>query len=230
MQFIVAINAIGHLHRFLLLVALATGTLINLIVGGTLQKFDDQYDFHDAPVSIHINTNASQYLTESLIEPIRDINITTLTAARSYRLTPIQPASLSSAHYTIRINTWHRNEQLLLSINHHAKCEGVHAIHVIWCDNQHDPQAEILHHVSGKVVVERHDVNSLNERWRIMEGSLTNTTLGILSLDDDVLRPCEALDAAFVRWSRHSDRYGLDCICVQQLKYISFVMQFTLYV
>jgi len=31
-------------------------------------------------------------------------------------------------------------------------------------------------------------------------------TLGILSLDDDVLRPCVALDAAFLRWTRHPER------------------------
>jgi len=31
-------------------------------------------------------------------------------------------------------------------------------------------------------------------------------TLGVLSLDDDVMRPCAALDAAFVRWTRHPDR------------------------
>jgi hypothetical protein len=30
--------------------------------------------------------------------------------------------------------------------------------------------------------------------------------LAVLSLDDDVLRPCEALDAAFIRWIRHPDR------------------------
>ena len=33
-------------------------------------------------------------------------------------------------------------------------------------------------------------------------------TLGILSLDKDVLRPCVALDAAFVRWTRHLKQMG----------------------
>ena len=31
-------------------------------------------------------------------------------------------------------------------------------------------------------------------------------TLGIMSLDYDVLRPCAALDTAFVRWTRHPER------------------------
>ena len=58
-----------------------------------------------------------------------------------------------------------------------------------------------MHHVSGKIILERHNANSLNEPWRIVDGSLV--------LDDDVLRRCEALDAAFVRWTRHPDRrYG----------------------
>eukprot|EP00956_Cyclotella_meneghiniana_P015379 scaffold23503_cov35-Cyclotella_meneghiniana.AAC.2 len=98
-------------------------------------------------------------------------------------------SSLAAARSnTIRINTWH----------HHAKCEGVRAIHVIWCDADHDPPAKIIHHVSGKIILERHNANSLNEPWRIVDGSLV--------LDDDVLRRCEALDAAFVWWTRHPDR------------------------
>jgi hypothetical protein len=52
-------------------------------------------------------------------------------------------------------------------------------------------------------VIERHVINSLNERYRILEPT---PTLAVLSLDDDVLRPCEALDAAFIRWIRHPDR------------------------
>ena len=105
--------------------------------------------------------------------------------------------------YTIRINTWRRNEQLLLSLNHHAKCEGVAEIHVIWCDDENDPPHSVSNHPSGKVKVERHSINSLNERFRVI---INPPTLGILSLDDDVLRPCVALDAAFVRWTRHPNR------------------------
>ena len=40
-------------------------------------------------------------------------------------------------------------------------------------------------------MVERHDVNSLNERFRVLAKV---ETLGVLSLDDDVLRRCAALD------------------------------------
>ncbi|KAL3764417.1 hypothetical protein ACHAWU_004923 [Discostella pseudostelligera] len=127
----------------------------------------------------------------------------TLLEAHAHALTPITVHSIDTLQYTIRINTWQRNEQLLLSVNHHAKCEGVAKIHVIWCDSANEPPDEIVHHVSGKVKVEKHVINSLNERFKVL---LDAPTLGILSLDDDVLRPCVALDAAFLRWTRHPDR------------------------
>jgi len=129
----------------------------------------------------------------------------TLQEAHSHKLKglPLPPNNIDTSQYTIRMNTWNRNEQLLLSINHHAKCEGVAEIQIIWCDTQNDPPDSILHHPSGKVKIERHHVNSLNERFKIV---LDTPTVAILSLDDDVLRPCEALDAAFVRWMRHPER------------------------
>jgi len=132
----------------------------------------------------------------------------TLQEAHSHKLAPLLPPdnnnnNIDTSQYTIRMNTWHRNEQLLLSINHHAQCEGVAEIQIIWCDTLNDPPGSVLHHSSGKVKIERHDINSLNERFKIV---LDTPTLGILSLDDDVLRPCEALDAAFLRWVRHPER------------------------
>jgi hypothetical protein len=130
-------------------------------------------------------------------------SITTILDARKFQLALLNSSSLHTSQYTIRMNTWHRNEQLLISINHHAKCEGVASIQIIWCDDENEPPDEVVHHKSGKVVIERHEINSLNERYRILEPT---PTIAVLSLDDDVLRPCEALDAAFIRWTRHPDR------------------------
>jgi glucuronyl/N-acetylglucosaminyl transferase EXT2 len=129
----------------------------------------------------------------------------TLQEAHSHKLTPLNNNNnnIDTSQYTIRMNTWHRNEQLLLSINHHAQCAGVAEIQIIWCDTSTDPPENIVHHPSGKVKIERHGINSLNERFKIV---LDTPTLAILSLDDDVLRPCEALDAAFLRWVRHPER------------------------
>lgn len=156
-------------------------------------------------------------------------------------LRPLRP--LDREQYTIRIMTYRRNDQLLVSLNHHATCPGVALIQVIWCDRENFPPPEILNHKSSKVMVEFHSIDSLNERFHILTKedawtgwsihpmnptfSATDTnestsiavqenkqsyhfvetpTLGILSIDDDVLRPCEAIDAGFFRWTDHPDR------------------------
>jgi hypothetical protein len=103
--------------------------------------------------------------------------------------------------YTIRINTWRRPEQLLVSVDHHASCEGVAQIQIVWCDKENEPPPQLYNY--SKVVIERHEENSLNERFRIL---FPTPTLGILSIDDDALRPCEALDAGFFKWTRFPDR------------------------
>ena len=103
--------------------------------------------------------------------------------------------------FTIRINTWKRVEQLLVSLEHHSKCDGVAQIQVIWCTDQGDPPQELQEF--PKVVIEVHETNSLNERFHILKRP---PTIGILSIDDDVLRPCEAIDAGFFQWVQHPER------------------------
>ena len=129
--------------------------------------------------------------------------VTSMTQARNYTIASINSHSIHTSQYTIRMNTWRRNEQLLVSINHYAKCEGVAQIQIIWCDMDNEPPIQVTNHTSGKVIVERHAVNSLNERYNI---TAYTPTLGILSMDDDVLTPCKALDATFIRWTRHPGR------------------------
>ncbi|GAX25383.1 glucuronyl/N-acetylglucosaminyl transferase EXT1 [Fistulifera solaris] len=53
------------------------------------------------------------------------------------------------------------------------------------------------------VVVELHEENTLNERFRVLRPAPTK---GILSLDDDILRPCIAYDWAFAKWTQHPSR------------------------
>ena len=141
--------------------------------------------------------------SESTVSKVSFQNITSMAQAKQYKLTPVTSSPIHTSQYTIRMNTWRRNEQLLVSINHYAKCEGVAKIQIIWCDMDNEPPIEVINHVSGKVVVEHHTINSLNERYNI---TTYTPTLGILSMDDDVLRPCEALDATFIRWMRHPER------------------------
>ncbi len=123
------------------------------------------------------------------------------------RTTPIEKRSLQPLQekdwnqYTIRINTWRRPEQLIVSVDWYSRCPGVAQIQIIWCDDEHEPPLELLEY--DKAIIERHEVNTLNERFNILA---TPPTLGILSIDDDVLRPCEAIDAGFFKWTESPDR------------------------
>ena len=123
-------------------------------------------------------------------------------------LTPLRDP-VDYEKYTIRINTWRRNEQLLASVAHHSSCEGVAQIQIVWCDPDNEPPSELFENPEYKdlVVVEHHTVNNLNERFHILETTLKTTpTLGILSIDDDVLRPCEAIDNGFFKWVKSPHR------------------------
>ena len=122
-------------------------------------------------------------------------------------LTPLQPKDYDQ--YTIRINTWKRNEQLIASVLHHRSCPGVAEIQVIWCNPDEAPPDELVN--LDRVVIERHSINTLNERFHIIPSSSSSPssrtpTLGILSIDDDVLRPCQAIDAAFFQWLQDPSR------------------------
>lgn len=125
----------------------------------------------------------------------------TIEGAKEFDISSLRP--IDYEYYTIRVNTWRRDEQLLASIDHHSQCEGVKMIQVVWCDEEREPPEEVLNHVSGKVVIERHTVNSLNERFNIQHPP---PTLGILSMDDDVIRPCVAIDSGFFKWTEFPDR------------------------
>jgi glucuronyl/N-acetylglucosaminyl transferase EXT2 len=122
------------------------------------------------------------------------------TAVRKKKITPLRPQDREQ--YTIRINTWKRTDQLRISLDHHASCDSVQQIQVVWCTAQ-GPPPEWLLNFGPKVVVEYHEVNSLSERFRIL---LEPPTAGILTIDDDVLRPCIAMDAGFVKWVDNPDR------------------------
>ena len=186
-------------HLFLYRTFLAGGGDVGVVVVGVGGRRDDDIgDGDDRAATMTKNGAVAALAAEDRVARM------TMDEARSHVLSPVSAAGgVDVDGYTIRINTWRRNEQLLLSLNHHATCGGVMAIHVVWCDPERDPPDSVANHPSGKVRVERHAINSLNERFRVL---IEPPTLGVLSLDDDVMRPCAALDAAFVRWTRHPDR------------------------
>lgn len=121
------------------------------------------------------------------------------TVSPAKKLQPLRPIDLDK--YTIRINTWRRPEQLVVSVEHHASCLGVAQIQVVWCDKENEPPKELYNY--SNVIIERHEENTLNERFNILSPT---PTLGILSIDDDVLRPCEAIDAGFFKWIQSPHR------------------------
>jgi len=112
--------------------------------------------------------------------------------------------------YTVRINTWRRNDQLIASVNHYLTCPNVAQIQIVWCDETNEPPMQLFEHNDkhgARVVVERHSINSLNERFHILPDTYRDMpTLGVLSVDDDVLRSCEAINSGFYYWTDYPDR------------------------
>jgi glucuronyl/N-acetylglucosaminyl transferase EXT2 len=137
-------------------------------------------------------------------------------------LRPLRP--MDYEFFTVRINTWKRELNLKISIEHHLSCSAVAQVQVVWCIQQGEPPdwlltgfdfdsssdtaidqqrlQQLLPQTYPRFVVERHDVNSLNERFRVLTEPPTR---GILSIDDDILRPCVALDQGFFKWTKNVD-------------------------
>jgi glucuronyl/N-acetylglucosaminyl transferase EXT2 len=141
-------------------------------------------------------------VTLSELRNARDL----LAQAKHHILAPLR--NIDKEKFTVRINTWHRNAQLIAAVNHYLTCPNVAQVQIVWCDQSNDPPDQLLHEMTRKnVIVERHEINSLNERFRILPVTRNvMPTVGILSVDDDVLRSCEAMDAGFYRWTDHPDR------------------------
>ncbi|KAL7555602.1 hypothetical protein ACA910_021012 [Epithemia clementina (nom. ined.)] len=183
--------------------------------------------------------------------------------------------------YTVRINTWKRQEQLRIVVTHVLTCPSVAQVQIVWCsaqgpvpawlhelaatvnqevktddyvndddDNNHDdpreegdedetsdkPQeddddddddyVESLAASSfsassspmswPRLVIEEHEDNSLNARFHVQTPP---PTVGILNQDDDILRPCQAMDAGFALWTMNPDRLvGFDARRITFLK------------
>ena len=151
--------------------------------GGNGRKLT-HYDEDDKKKNNQTNTTTTLAPPQYLVFKGTGPNV----SVASSLLTELRP--MDREYFTIRINTWHRPRQLALSLQHHSRCEGVKQIQVIWSEEGDIPPR--IQNISSKVVFERHSVNSLNERFNIIKET---PTLGILSMDDDVLRPCEAIDS-----------------------------------
>ena len=91
-------------------------------------------------IFISIEQSTTRENNVSIPQHAKDITSATL------NLTPLRNVDLDM--YTIRINTWQRHEQLVVSIEHHAKCEGVAQIQVVWCEDT-EPPLELLRTPQG---------------------------------------------------------------------------------
>jgi len=68
--------------------------------------------------------------------------------------------------YTIRVNTFRRNDLLEKFLQHYTTCEDVTEIQVVWSDLKNKPPADIMIKYNSKnVKYEIHESNSLNNRF-----------------------------------------------------------------
>lgn len=118
--------------------------------------------------------------------------------------------------YTIRMNTWNRPKELHQAIEKYTLCPGVAQIQVVWSQDE-DPPEWLSNH--DKVVIERHNETTLNERFRIIQEPPTEA---LLSMDDDISIPCLALDAGYFLWRENpTHMVGFDGRSYENGKYQS---------
>ena len=124
------------------------------------------------------------------------------------RLLPAASASSASAHgsmYTIRVNTFRRNDMLKGFLQHFSTCPNVESIQVVWSDQENPPPplsffdlpSPIDAEHTSKIFFERQPTDSLNNRFRNLTAV---STAAVVSLDDDLVIPCDTLDFAFSVW------------------------------
>jgi hypothetical protein len=100
--------------------------------------------------------------------------------------------------YTIRVNTFRRNDLLLNFLTHYDTCVDVEQVQVVWSDTDSSPPMHFLKGLSRKnVVFEVHKENSLNNRFK---PEIDIPTDIVLSIDDDLIINCETLQFAARVW------------------------------
>lgn len=179
------------------------------------------------------NSNSRQRFNESLVidskatekMPIKrkELIFENNSNLRSPDLSPLR-FPVDYEKFTIRINTWKRPEQLKASVEHYLTCSSVGQIQIVWCVAQGEPPlwlkvmeqtfattekknngglVEERTSVFSRLIIERHQNNTLNERFLVLEEV---PTAGVLSVDDDVIRPCIAINNGFIKWTLNPER------------------------
>ncbi|GIL47693.1 hypothetical protein Vafri_4457 [Volvox africanus] len=117
------------------------------------------------------------------------------------------PPAEFTDRYTLILNSYKRPQLLQRAVAHYSQCKAIDAVRVVWCEDGLPPnRAEAPGYYSDLKEV-RYDIvtnSSLNNRFWPLEGLRTEA---VLSLDDDIVAPCEVLDQLFVIWRR--DPYNM---------------------
>ena len=125
----------------------------------------------------------------------------------THDFTVAQPRTCTETCFTVRINAWRRPLQLRRLVRRLATCGEVGRIDVVWTDLENAPPSpkSLLGYAlpkseAGRVLVERHTENSLNQRFSPLEPVHTHA---VLSIDDDLMPTCDQLHYAFEAWKEH---------------------------
>eukprot|EP01035_Chromulina_nebulosa_P017028 gene17028-22534_t len=102
-----------------------------------------------------------------------------------------------------KVNTYRRLNQLENFVKFYDSCKVIKSIQVVWSDqeNQH-PSHWIKDFNLQKVEFEIHLQNSLTNRFKPI---LNISTQAILSIDDDLIVPCEELEKTLKVWQSNSN-------------------------
>lgn len=99
---------------------------------------------------------------------------------------------------TIRLNTFRRLDLLEKTLDYYTKCDFVSQIQIIWSDQQNKPPYKWVNTYGDKVIFEEHPNDSLNNRFL---PRLDIPTRAVLSIDDDLIIPCDELARSLNVWS-----------------------------
>lgn len=95
---------------------------------------------------------------------------------------------------TIVMNTFKRNEIMNDAISWYLRCNAVKYIYIVWSEQIPPPMGIIKKYEKStpnvKVEFVKQNVDSLNSRFKPLEGPHTNA---ILTVDDDIRIPCDDL-------------------------------------
>jgi glucuronyl/N-acetylglucosaminyl transferase EXT2 len=116
-------------------------------------------------------------------------------------------ASVSTAEFTILLNTFKRRDALKAAIQHYGSCRGVREIVVVWSEQTPTPkEGESGYYVKRKPGFVRYEAHvgstSIQNRFEPVVGLKTKA---VFNVDDDVRIPCGTLSSGYRLWKKHQD-------------------------